>query len=116
MLTRDAIFSATDRKHKTVNVPEWGGDVRIDVMSGADRDEFDAWLMDNRKGDTFNTKKMKVFLLCMTVAGEDGKKLFTLADLDALNEKNGEVINKLFEVAQDINGMSQKSVERLEKN
>ena len=33
LLTRDEILAADDIKTEDVEVPEWGGDVRVSVMS-----------------------------------------------------------------------------------
>lgn len=41
-LTGEEILAASALRTKTVAVPEWGGDVIVGEMSGADRDDWDA--------------------------------------------------------------------------
>ena len=41
-LTKDQILEANDLQSESVTVPEWGGDVLVRTMTGADRDAFEA--------------------------------------------------------------------------
>ena len=44
LLTKDQILAVADIEYRTVAVPEWGGEVRIRSMTGADRDAHEMWL------------------------------------------------------------------------
>ena len=45
LLNKDQILEASDLQTFSVSVPEWGGDVQIRSMTGADRDEFESSLV-----------------------------------------------------------------------
>ena len=44
-LSRDTILQREDIKTEDVEVPEWGGTVRVRGMSGVERDAFEAGLI-----------------------------------------------------------------------
>lgn len=52
VLTREAILSADDLPAETVDVPEWGGKVRIRTMTGSERDAFESSLIGTGGKDT----------------------------------------------------------------
>lgn len=91
MLSKNAILACDDRNVKTVSVPEWGGDVGIRVLSGLERDLFEA-LFTEKKTDLFKVK----FVAC-SLCDDKGDRLFTDAEVKALAEKSGKVINRLFD-------------------
>ena len=45
-LSRDAILQREDIKTEDVEVPEWGGTVRVRGMSGVERDAFESSLIE----------------------------------------------------------------------
>lgn len=116
-LTRDAIFAAQDRAFEDVDVPEWGGSVRIAVITGSDRDAYEASMYDMKgKEIKLNRDDMRAKLLARAIVDEDLKRIFTDADIRELGKKSSKVIDRLFTVAQRLNGMTDESVKELEKN
>jgi hypothetical protein len=117
MLTRDAIFAAQDRAFEDVDVPEWGGMVRIAVITGTDRDAYEASMYEMKgKEIKLNRDDMRAKLLARAIVDEDLKRIFTDADIRELGKKSSKVIDRLFTVAQRLNGMTDESVKELEKN
>ncbi|MBI0320545.1 hypothetical protein JBF12_47905, partial [Streptomyces javensis] len=49
LLGKQQILDAQDRRHEDVAVPEWGGSVRVAMMSARDRDR---WEQETYGGDT----------------------------------------------------------------
>lgn len=117
LLTKSAILAADDLKTEDVEVPEWGGTVRVRAFSGRERDAFEASLVrgdgKDRKVDLTN---MRARLVALTVVDETGQKLFTHDDVDLLGAKSGAALDRVFAVAQKLNGLSAADVEDLTKN
>lgn len=100
-LSREAILAAQDVKVEEHDVPEWGGAVWLKVMSGADRESYEAPLVAAKEGET--PPHVRANLLARTLCGEDGKTLFSPADIELLEQKNSEVLNRLFLAAAKLN-------------
>jgi hypothetical protein len=117
LLTKSAILAADDLKTEDVDVPEWGGTVRVRAFSGRERDAFEASLVrgdgKDRKVDLTN---MRARLVALTVVDDSGQKVFTQDDVDLLGAKSGAALDRVFSVAQELNGLSGADVEELTKN
>lgn len=115
MLDKHAILTADDLARELVTVPEWGGEVYISEMTAAERDAFEAeWL--RGKEDGTETANLRARLVCRVLCDDTGARLFADADADALGRKSAAVVDRLFAVAQRLNGMTQADVAALEKN
>lgn len=113
MLTRDQILAAQDRKMKVMKVQEWGGEVIVMTMDGEGRDAFESSLMSNGKRDL---KNFRAKLLAFCLVDEQGNRLFTESDINALGKKNAGVLDRLVNAATELNKMSEADVEELAKN
>lgn len=116
-LTREQILGADDIKTELVNVPEWGGEVRVRVLPGSMRA---LWVSDcmkrSRPDGTVDTGNMRETLCAMCIVGDDGAQLFHLGDLEALSKKSSVALERVFRAAQRINALRDEDMERLEKN
>lgn len=116
-LTRDAILQATDLTCEDVQVPEWGGVVRVRGMNGAERDAFEASVVERQgKQSKLNMANIRARLVALVVVDSEGKRLFSDADVAALGRKSGVALNRVFEVAQRLSGITEADVSELEKN
>ena len=117
LLTKSAILAANDLKTQDVDVPEWGGAVRVRAFSGRERDAFEASLVrgdgKDRKVDLTN---MRARLVALSVVDEAGQRVFTDEEVDLLGAKSGAALDRVFAVAQGLNGLSGADVEALVKN
>ena len=117
LLTKTEILSANDLKTEDVNVPEWGGAVRVRSFTGRERDAFEASMVrgegKDRKVDLSN---MRARLVGLTVIDEAGLRLFSDEEVDLLGAKSGAALDRVFAVAQHLNGLSGADVEELTKN
>lgn len=118
LLSKDQILEASDLQTITVSVPEWGGDVQIRSMTGADRDEFESSMVKtdaagNRVADMSNHKAK---LVAMTLVDEDGNRMFTQDDVTRLAMKSSAALTRVFESAQELNGIGVKADKAAEKN
>jgi hypothetical protein len=103
MLDKNTILASNDIQTEDVNVPEWGGVVRVRSLSGAEMLEF--WDACRDAEGKLIVKKLQSALLVKAIVGEDGQQLFDAADMSALMAKNAAAITRVFEVAQRLNGI-----------
>ena len=108
ILSRDAILKASDIKTETVPVPEWGGDVLVRGMDGSERDQYEQSVMvQNSKNTRVNMKNARAKLVVLSVVDEAGKRLFSQADVDALSKKSAAALNRVFNVAARLSGITE---------
>lgn len=116
-LGRDSILSVPDLTTEDVEVPEWGGWVRVRALSGKERDIFEASVTGtHKKNKRMNLDNVRARLVQMTIVGEDGQPLFKRADVEALGKKNAAALDRVFEVATRLSGISEADVDELTEN
>jgi hypothetical protein len=119
ILSKTDILGLSDLATETVDVPEWGGAVIIRTMTGTERDAYEASLMQRDASGNYrvDTVNMRAKLVAHTAVDEAGALLFDPAtELAALAGKNAAAIERLFVVAQRLNGLAGNSVADAEKN
>lgn len=113
-LNRDDILKADDIGRELVPVPEWGGDVYVKGMTGAERDKFEASIVEQRgKKQNLNMTNIRAKLASLTICDEQGKRLFTEADIAKLSEKSASALQRVFAIAQRLSGIGDADVEEL---
>ena len=117
ILTRDQILSANDLETKLVPVPGWGGEVKIQALTGAQRDAFEASMLAAKgKDQQRNLVNIRARLCALSIVDESGNRLFTDADVKFLGNKSAAALQSVFEAAQKLNGMTPSDVEELAGN
>jgi len=117
LLTREAILQAEDLPTEDVEVPEWGGVVRVRGLTGAERDAFEQSIVEQRgKNTRMNLRNIRARLVALTVVDEEGNRLFSDDDVEALGRKSAAALNRVFEVAQRLSGLRPEDVEELAGN
>lgn len=113
-LKRDDILSVMDIRIELVDVPEWSGHVYVKGMSGIERDDFEASIVETRgKGTKVNMTNVRAKLCALTVCDENGTKLFSDADVIVLGKKSASALQRVFEVAQRLSGIGDADVKEL---
>lgn len=115
LLTKDQILGADDRGTKEVDVPEWGGSVLISAMSAAERDAFEASMLDKNQ----QAKKLQNFrarFVARCIVDGDGNRLFSDKDIVELGKKSAAPISRLFDECRELNGMTEADLEEIEGN
>lgn len=114
ILNRDAILGADDMETIEVEVPEWGGSVRLRTLTGGERDKFESDMIDQRgKSNKMNLVNLRARLVALCAVDETGKRMFGDSEITKLGAKRASVLDKLFTAAQKLNGMTQEDVEEL---
>lgn len=117
LLRKEDILNANDFEYEDVDVPEWGGTVRVRTMTGLERDNFEASVFEMRGKDSkMNFKNFRAKLCVHCLVDENNNRLFTDAEVEELGKKSAKALERVFTVAQRLNGIGSKEVEELTKN
>lgn len=118
VLTREEIFGVKDWRTKEVAVPEWGGSVFVRTMNVAELGEWQTLCLESRGATNGSVKirSLRERLLAMCLSDSDGKRLFADTDIAQLSERNGVVMDRLFEEAQKFNTVAADDLKDLEGN
>jgi len=117
LLSKAQILAASDLPHEDVPVPEWGGEVRVKAMTGAERDAFEQSnreALDQAGGK--NLPNLRARLAALVIVDADNNSVFTLADVEALGKKNAAALDRVYDVAVRLSGMGAKAAADAEKN
>jgi hypothetical protein len=117
-LSRDQILEASDLKTEEVQVPEWGGSVRVRNLTGADRDAFEDSLVTTLPDGTRkpNLANMRTKLVVLTVVDDAGNRIFETSDVERLAAKSAAAIKRVYEAAERINGIGAQQEAEAVKN
>lgn len=117
LLTKDAILKADDLTFEDVAVPEWGGTVRVRMLTGAERDAFEDSVV-SRKGKNVKTNlsNIRARLVALCLVDANNNRLFEDTDVRALGKKSAAALDRVFSKAQELNGLTEKDVEELAEN
>lgn len=117
MSLRDEILNAQDLTTRSVNVPAWGTTVYVRNMTGIERDQYEAMLIE--KKDLSMTEKMlnmRSWLVCLCVVDENGDRVFKTDDIDAISKKAATALDTVVEVAQEVNALRSSDLDEIEGN
>lgn len=116
-LTKELILQAQDIQREEVQVPEWGGVVLVCGLNGKQRDGLEASMIEGKgKNANVNLTNLRAKLAARSIVDEDGKRVFSDEDIPALALKSALALNRVYEVAQRLSGITQEDVEELTKN
>lgn len=114
-LSLQDILSADDTELRKVPVPEWGGHVYVKGLSSNDLDSFEGRAMEKRQAGEYGGIRADMVSLC--VVDQNGERLFkTPEHVKELGKKKGVVVDRLFDVARELSGMTRSQVDEMEGN
>ena len=113
LLTREEILGAPDIVEETVEVPEWGGSVRVVGLDAAGRDAFETSILDEGK---VSTENIRAKLVAVSIRDETGARVFGPGDIEALGAKSAKALDRVFAVAKRLSGLADTDVEDLRGN
>lgn len=116
-LSASDIFKVEDLITEEVEVPEWDGMVLVRALTGKERDEYEASLVE-RKGDQiiFKKENVRARLVAKCVVDEDGERLFKDSQIEALGKKNAAPLDRIYDVCTRLSGIGPSSMADFEKN
>lgn len=118
LLGKKEILAANDIKFEDVDVPGWGGTVRVQAMSGTEKDAFEASVRITRRvgGKTENVpnfENVRAKLVSRSIVDEQGNLVFSEDDIDALGKKSSDSLDIVVGVAQRLSRMTDKDLKQL---
>lgn len=120
MMATDAaqILAADDIAYEEVPVPEWRLRVLVRGMTGNERDAFEQTIVRGHgKEREFNLNNARArFVAKCIVHPETHKRLFTPQQIDALGKKSSAALQRVYEVAMRLSGLTDDDMKDLEKN
>ncbi len=98
-LNKAQIIAARDTQIERVPTPEWGEGswVYIRVMTGREFDYFNTQLSSGTLGN------LRSLVCSLALCDEQGGRLFTTDEVDALAEKNALVLDRIYEAVCRVN-------------
>lgn len=117
LLGRDDILSTTDTAFAVVDVPEWGGQVRVRSLKAAERDDYEATMVRRRgKNVEVNMSNTRAGLCARAICDEQGNRVFSDGDVALLGQKSAAALNRVYEKAAELSGISDEDLEELAGN
>lgn len=117
ILTANDILESNDIPIEKVEMPEWGGHVFVKGLTGTQRDRFEVMVLNWKEKDR-NLENIRAQLVSWTTVDEKGNLIFEQSPLvvKQLGQKSSIALDRLFDKAQELSGVSQKDIEELEGN
>ncbi len=118
-LTKQQILEADDLPREKVPTPEWGKGafVFVRTLTGTERDAFEQDIIETKGEDVVrNMANLRAKLCVRCMVDDAGGRIFDDADVEALGRKSAAPIDRVFTVAQRLNGLSKKDTAELAKN
>ena len=119
LLAKNDIETCDDLVTEDVEVPEWGGTVRVRSMTARDKDSFDMRLVKLQEGGKsaeINRRNIRASLVVASVIDDKGERLFSDDDVEMLGAKNGVAIDRVFAVASRLSLLNPDDAEELAGN
>jgi hypothetical protein len=121
---REKILSVKDIKTERVSIPDWGVEVDVRGLTGAERSEVKASSQvterdedDAVTGQRLDEATMYALLVIKAVTDpETGTPVFGAADRDALKEKSAGVLEDVAQIILRLSGLTLDSVKAIRKN
>lgn len=119
LLSKDDILAVDDRQEEIIEVPEWGGHVRLIGLDAWEQSEYEQSLMSAETDDDGNVKMVThmegadIRLAAMGIRDEDGNAIFSVDDL---RTKSGRAIKRVADRVRKLSGMDAQSRKAAEGN
>ena len=119
---RAAILAVKDVEPVPIDVPEWklGEPVYVRPMSAGQRDRWEGELLERterrKESIAAAVEDLRAVFLAKCLCDENGVLVFGPDDIEALGAKSYRAIDRAYDKAQTINGLSEADVQELEKN
>ena len=131
VLSADDILGADDTVYELVHVPEWRSKsgvehVRVKSMSGVERDAFEASIIQQvpaiggprgaQPSSRVNMTNLRAKLVARSIVGNDGARLFTDEQVEALGKKSASALARVYDAAAKLSRVSDEDAKELAGN
>lgn len=100
-LTKQDIINAPDRVFDEVEVPEWGGKVRIASFTADQALRYGD--VQRLRSEGKSSQNPLTLMLVMCIVDENGNQLFDEKDLEALGKRSTEALLRVVKAVREIN-------------
>lgn len=106
-LSKDDILKAEDLPTRDVEVPEWGGTVRVRGLSGANRDLYQQSQLEIHPDGTAVTTLLngRARLASLCIVDEDGNQLFSELEVGRLGQKSAAALERINAVVSELSAL-----------
>ncbi|MGH3598936.1 MAG: hypothetical protein ACRDQH_01445 [Pseudonocardiaceae bacterium] len=108
LLGREQILGAEDLETKDVEVPEWGGTVRVRGLSAGERDRHEMRMALAQRDGVLTDVRASV--VASAIIDENGKRVFSDAEIMVLSKKSADALDRLFDVVSKLSGMTEEKL------
>ena len=105
-----SVLSADDFQYADVDCPEWGGSVRVRGLTAAERSSVARKIKANDQQD------LEVTIVIFGTVDQNGDRLFTKNDKDALRQKSNNVITRIARRILELSGGDEDTAVETQKN
>ncbi len=112
MKTREEILGMNKMPVRKVDLPAWGDDVYVRMLTAMERDAFEVGCQEDAQG----FRNVRARLVVLAACDADGERIFQDADAVALGLTSALALDIVFTEAQALNGMRGEDVEELAGN
>ena len=115
---RDDILKSRTAKPKMEAIQVFGHPLYVRKIKGAELDQYEGQRLDIRsaKDIRINYRNMRARLVVLVLCDENGERIFSDADVEAVGELPADELDAIYDVGLRLNGMDKDATERLEKN
>lgn len=115
LLNLAEISTAADIVYEEVDVPEWGGSVRVKSLTAVERDAFETSLVG---GTAARLTNIRARLVAFCLVDAVGTRIFVdpVSGADMLAGKNAAVMDRIFTVCKRLSGIGPDDAKAIEKN
>lgn len=112
---RERILESSDVPEEIVHVPEWGEDLLVVGMNGADRSKLLKRVTDQKSGEVDIESLYPLLIQNCARDPETRKRIFGQEDLPLINTKAASALERVGKVAMNLSGMREEKNESLGK-
>lgn len=116
-LKRDDILRADDLRYVDVEVPEWGGVVRVRTLTGTERSQYQASVFEfgaDGKSVRYVLEYADLKLAALSLVDpETGERMFSLEEIEVLGRKSAQALDRVVEAARRLSALTARDVEEL---
>ena len=117
LASREAILSISDLVVEEMFIPEWNVRVRIKGLTAKERDAYEQSLTVGKGANqSLNMQNARARLAVMTMVGADNQPLFSRSDVEALGRKSAIALERIFDRARRLSGLTNEDMDELTGN
>lgn len=108
---REQILSKKSLKYKEDTA--WGVPVRVNELTGEARDLLEDLVSGKKEKSNVG---WRATVLVLSLTDRNGKPIFTLGDVKEVNKMDANELIRLYDIADELSGLSGAALEEAEKN